>query len=254
MKRLFAWMKKKVLYWLEPNDKTQFIILKGIDRLIIPKQTNNMERSMNVMGIIRPVLVAKLKFLTGTDDYCILDGKHLYLAAKRLGAPIPYFILEIANAKQLIEVMTLLNGVAKPWAMKDYVRAWGFMEKDYKKLMKYHDSYDLDISVLASVLSGQVGTTGYSINRKLKTGEFRIVNEDYNSSLLKMVKDVLEYLPNANRFETKYVCNEYLRYIKNCPSYNHKRCLARLKKNKSAFALAAQIEGRLLSFFEEINK
>lgn len=253
-KTILAWMKKKVLHWLSPVSKIKFVILKGIDRDIIPPQTDNLEKSIKTMGIVRPVLVAKLPFITGTEDYCLLDGKHLYLAARRLGIPIPYFVLEIPTARDLVEVMTLLNGVAKPWSMKDYVRAWSHMEKDYKKLMKYYNSYNLDISVTASVLSGQVGTTGHMINRKLKRGEFKIVDEQYNVSLLKMVKDVLFYLPNPSRFETKYVCNEYLRYVKNCPSYNHARCLKRLEKNKSNFALAAQIEGRLLSFFEEINK
>jgi hypothetical protein len=97
------------------------------------------------------------------------------------------------------------------------------------------------------------------INRKIKDGSFRVKDEKYNLELLNMVKDVLALLPKASRFDTKYLCNEYLTFVKNCPArgvnkYNHDIFLKNVKKNSHIVGAAIQAESKLVTIFQKLNK
>lgn len=260
MKQSFAlWMKRLIIRYLKVKGNKGFSILAGINRPIKPAQVEKIAISIKRMGVVRPVIVAKIKFITGKEETFILDGQHLYHACLKLGIDIPYTFIEVTDKKDLVETIALLNSSSKSWTMNDYVVAWSNIYGDYIKLNEWVATYNIEVSVVASIMSGSVGITGGVINRKIKEGTFRVKDEGHNLMLLKQVYDVLAILDKASRFNTKHLCIEYITFVKNCPAtgpnrYQHDKFLLSVKKQANAISLALQAESKLVDLFNKIYK
>lgn len=237
---------------LKKDSKKGFSYLDGINRPVVPNQVTKLAKSLLKMGCIRPVVVAKCEFINPKEMY-IIDGQHLFNGLLRNNMDIPYIEIVITNKVDLVETIALLNASSRSWAMVDYVTAWGSISNDYKKLKSYHNIYDFDISVIASILMGMNGTTGGSTLRKIKGGEFSISNEKSGVETLDRLTDILKILPRMNRFENKYLCTEYVQFLKWIGSkYDHKKFMDVLKKHKEELVLSTQEEGRLAEIFKRI--
>lgn len=221
-----------------------FSILAGINRPIDPSQVTKLSKSIDMMGVKRPILVALLDFITGTPEMFIIDGQHLYNACLRTGYDIPYAIVEtISNKIQLVEHLALLNNSSKSWTMKDYVTVWLNIYDDYKILNKYYAIYDIEMLQLAEIL--MYNSTSYTFNKNniskaIKTGTFRVENEEYCVKVLNNVTDSLKIVPRMDRHSNKLFIATYVNHMKNCMSYDHVKFLKNLKANKDKFKLSTQ--------------
>lgn len=240
--------------YLKPNSKKGFSFLAGINRPVNPDHVNKLAASVRKMDNRRPVLVAKISFITGKPETYIIDGQHLYTVLLKLGVKIAYSALEIKNKRDLVEQIAMLNNSSKSWSMLDYVTAWASIEPDYVKLNSYREKYNFEFSILASVLAGKIGVFGGKINQLVKRGEFKVVNEYHAVKLLNWMTDVMSVLPNASRYETKYICAEFLTFVTNCPDYKdeHQNFIKALKKNKRCLSIATQAEGKLSEIFKSL--
>ena len=241
----------KQIKWLGQNAKSSFHYLAGINRCIYPAQVTKIAQSLEKMGVLRAVIVAELSFITGKKTKYIIDGQHLFNALIRMGWDIPYVTIQIADKKELVETIALLNASSKTWSLLDYITAWGSLVPDYVKLNHYFQVYDIDMGIISSVLSG-VNTDGGNISKKIKNGEFRIVNEIENVEILDRLTDVLKVVPRMNRIENKYLCREYIKFVRNTKKYNHAVFIEKLKKNKKQFVLVTQEDGKLYELFNKI--
>lgn len=237
---------------LKKDSKKGFSYLDGINRPVVPNQVTKLAKSLIKMGCIRPIVVAKCLFID-PDKLFIIDGQHLFNALLRNNMDIPYIEISITNKVDLVEIIALLNASSRSWAMIDYITAWGSISEDYKKLKSYFNVYDFDISVLASILMGMNGTTGGTINRKIKAGEFSIIEEKKGVEKLNYLTDVLKVLPRMNRFENKYVCTEYIQFLKWVGAqYKHDKFMNMLKSHRESLLLTTQEEGRLVEIFRKM--
>jgi hypothetical protein len=251
-------MKKNELYkntlkqikWLGDNAKSTFAYLAGINRPIYPAQVTKLAESINKMGVVRPIIIAELDFISGKKTKYIIDGQHLFNALIRNGMDIPYVTITIKDKKDLVETIAKLNASSKNWALVDYIVAWGALIPDYVKLNHYYQVYDFDMGVLASVLN-DISTDGGNIAKKIKNGTFKVINEEINVRILNQLTDVLKIVPRMNRMENKYLCREYIKFCRNCSKYNHEKFLKNLDKNKEAFALVTQEDGKLKELFNK---
>ena len=241
------------IFNLKKDAKKGFKLLAGINRPIIPNQVTKLSKSILMMGCIRPVVVAQLPFIDDTDDKYIIDGQHLYHALIRNNLDIPYIEVSINDKVTLVETIALLNASSKSWKIEDYLTAWSHLRESYRSLRNYFNIYDFDLSVLASILSGGNGDTGGQINKKLKNGTFEIIDEKKNVEILDRLTDVLNIVPRHGRYENKYLCTEYISFLKSkgC-SYNHKTFLTKLSKKKLDFVLATQEQGKLENLFQKL--
>lgn len=240
--------------WLNEKSRIKLGYLAGIQRPIDPAQVTKIANSTDKMGIVRPVVVTRVDFINGKMEYYIVDGQHLFNACIRNGMDIPYVLIDINDKKSLVEQIALLNASSKSWILTDYTRAWSSLIPDYVKLNHYFQVYDIEMGIVAGVLSGNSIANSAVSTKKIKTGEFRIVNEAANVKILDNVTDVLKIVPRMNRYENKYLCNEYVKFMKEkgC-SYNHAKFLVFLTKNKEKFVLATQQEGKLSEMFNKIK-
>jgi hypothetical protein len=237
--------------WLGDNAKSTFAYLAGINRPIYPAQVTKLADSINKMGVIRPVIIADIDFITGKKTKYIIDGQHLFNALIRNGMDIPYVTITIKDKKDLVETIAKLNASSKNWALVDYILAWGSLVPDYIKLNHYYQVYDFDLGVLSSVLSDAASDSG-SLTTKIKNGTFKIVNEEENIKILNQLTDVLKIIPRTNRMETRYMCREYIRFCKNYSKYNHQKFIKTLALHKDEFKLVTQEEGKLKELFINI--
>jgi len=241
----------KQMKWLGQNAKNSFHYLAGINRPIYPSQVTKLAEALEKMGVIRPVIVAEIDFISGKKSKYIIDGQHLFNALIRMGWDIPYVIIKISNKQELVETIALLNASSKTWSLIDYITAWGSLISDYVKLNHYFQVYDIDMGVISSVLSG-ANSDGGNITKKIKKGEFRIVNENDNVQILNQLTDVLKIIPRMNRIENKYLCREYIKFVKGNKKYKHDVFLQNIKKHKQKFILVTQEEGKLAELFNKI--
>jgi hypothetical protein len=169
--------------WISEKSKDSLSYLAGINRPIYPAQVTKLAASLNKMGIIRPIVVAEIEFITGKKTKYIIDGQHLFNALLRLGFDIPYVTIQIKDKQELVETIALLNASSKTWSLVDYITAWASLKEDYVKLNHYFQVYDLDMGVVASVLCN-LGSDGGNTAKKIKDGTFTIVNEKENVRIL----------------------------------------------------------------------
>lgn len=241
----------KNLKWLSTTSNIKFNYLAGINRAINPGQVTKLAKSLEMMNVIRPVVIAEMSFVNGKLAKYIIDGQHIFNALIRLGWEIPYVTIKVNDKQDLVEKIAMLNASSKTWTMADYVTAWSSLKEDYVKLNHYFQVYDFEITELAAILMGN-SRGGGAHTAILKLGEFKIVNEQRNVEILNNVTDMLKVVPRMNRFENRYAVKEYVKFLRGNHKYDHKSFLAKLQKNKEKFILATQEEGKLSELFEKL--
>lgn len=241
---------------LKAGSKKGFYFLAGINRAVSPGHVTKLAKSVERMGLIRPVVVAEIAFITGVKKTYIIDGQHLYNVCLRMNIDVPYTVISIKNQEELIEMIALLNASSKSWMLLDYITSWASIKPDYVKLNKYFEVYDFELSTLASILSDKGiytngGSTGAS--KYIKNGSFTIYDEPGAKKKLDYLTDVFKVLPRMNRVENKYACSEYLNFLSKVGSkYDHSKFLAKLLKIKDSFVFATQEPGALETTFKTL--
>jgi len=235
-------MKKTFDYkTLKGNGTKGLQFLAGINRSIIPSHVTSMSTSLEKMGIIRPVVVSEISFLTGTPTNYIIDGQHLYMGLIRLGWDVPYTEIEIKNPVDLAEHLALLNNSSKSWSLKDYIQVWSNIRKDYVILNQYHTTYDVELSQVAQLLmDGECSYAqgGNSVTRLIKRGDFKVKDEQRGKYLLDCITDALKIIGRMDRGSNKLFISSYVSLINAHPNYLHTKYMTNLKRNKDKFKLA----------------
>jgi len=232
--------------------------LAGINRAIDPAQVTKLAKSVDLMGLIRPIVASRISFINGLPTLYIIDGQHLFNAKLRNNIPIEYVEINVTDLKDLVENIALLNASSKSWKLTDYILAWSAVNKDYVKLNSYFNIYDFELSTLAAILSASsIKSNGgnISITKAIKSGEFKIVDETKQVNLLDHLTDVLRIIPRMARFENRYVCAEYISFRNAVgAAYRHKEFMVNLERNKSKFILATQQQQKLSDIFTKLSK
>jgi hypothetical protein len=238
--------------WITDTSRVMLNYLAGINRPVNPGHVTKLAKSLDKIGTVQPIVVAQLSFITGKPELYIIDGQHKFNALIRNNQPIPYVIIDVKDKQDLIEKIALLNASSKSWCMLDYVTAWSSLSQDYVKLNHYFQVYDMEMGLVASTLSNSLCNS--DISKKIKSGGFKIINEAENVKILDNLTDILKVIPRMNRYENKYVCNEYVKFRRGTKEYNHEKFLKNLTSHKDLFVLATQQEGKLSELFLKLKK
>ena len=197
-----------------PKDGKGFDFLVALNRRIIPAQVTALAQSINRMGVIRPIVVAKFTYLGKQGTY-IIDGQHLYHALLRNNSDFPYVEITVNDDADLVEKIALLNSSSKSWTLLDYIQAWSYVVSDYKILMKHFNTYDLEIQQLSSILHrGAVSHhNGENMSKIIKTGLFNVLNEKQAIITLDYITDALKIIPRMDRMSNKLFVSAYVDYL-----------------------------------------
>ena len=66
--------------WLTPESKMQVNYLAGINRPITPSQVSIMAKSIEELGVLRPIIIIETDCINGKKENHIGDGQHLFNA------------------------------------------------------------------------------------------------------------------------------------------------------------------------------
>lgn len=224
---------------LNKNSHTSFSLLAGINRPINPAHVTKIANSIAKLGMLAPIVIAELSFIDGVKRKYIIDGQHKFNACLRNNIDIPYVVIQISDKEELVDKIALLNASSKNWCLEDYITSWSYINPDYKKLREYFNIYDIEICLLAAILSGDKATGGGG-GEKIKKGKFKMGEEETNVKILDNVTDMLKIVPRTDRWSSRHAIQEYITFYQTTPSYNHKKFLTNLEKNKTDFVLATQ--------------
>ena len=241
--------------WLTPESKMQVNYLAGINRPITPSQVSIMAKSVEELGVLRPIIIIETDCISGKKENHIGDGQHLFNACLRVGVNIPYVIVQVDTKEELVQVMAMLNATSKTWSMLDYVRAFSSYNPNFVKINHYFQVYDIEMSIVAAILSNLTVSGSSVAVKRIKSGELVIKDETKNVSILDNLTDVLKFVPRMNRFENRYLCAEYVNFRRTeGGNYKHGEFLKNLGKNKEKFILATQEKERLSDMFRVLAK
>lgn len=239
---------------LKKNSTKGFSFLAGINRAINPSQVTRLADSIDKMGIIRPVVITKIKFIDSKEKEYIIDGQHLYTACLRNNLDIPYVTIEIKNVQELVETIALLNASSKAWTLQDYIQSWKIVNKDYQTLQELFQRYDIELSQLASILN-----KGYCLPKNshfstklLKSGNFVINNITAALLMLDRVTDALKTVPRLDRMSNVSFIAAFSTYS-NHSKYDHDKTMKYLLLNKNKFLLSTQDPEEFNKLFNQIK-
>jgi hypothetical protein len=237
---------------LNSNQVKKLIFLTNINRVVNPSHVTKMAQIITEYGDVYPILIARLSFLGIKNGLYVVDGQHRFHAMLRLGRVIYYSIVDtIKDKESLVRFISAVNAASKGWCMMDYVTAWKAVNKEYVKLANYFKTYDLELTTLATVLSGRTPSVGGgAVTKFIKMGDFKIVNEKENRQILDNITDVLTIIPRTSRSgDRALVCNYIQFYRGVIQTYNHQRFLKNLKKHKAQLLFATQDNDTLRKLF-----
>jgi len=237
-----------------PKDGKGFDFLVALNRRIIPAQVTALAKSINRMGVIRPIVVANFTYL-GKEGTYIIDGQHLYHALLRNNLNFPYVEITINSDADLVEVIALLNSSSKSWTLLDYIQAWTYIVPDYKILMNHFNTYDLEIQQLSAILHrGTVNHNGNKhMSKIIKSGEFNVLNEKKAIIKLDYITDALKIIPRMDRMSNKLFVSAYVDYLNSKKDYDHVKFCAVLEKHAPQLKFVTIDKDTLADFLKRMN-
>jgi len=238
-----------------PKNGKGFDFLVSLNRNIKPSQVTALAKSINKMGLIRPIVVADFTYLGKKGKY-IIDGQHLYHALLRNNMDFPYVEIKVDGDRDLVEKIALLNSSSKSWTLADYILAWSYINPSYKILMQHFNTYDLEVLQIASILHSNTITcvTGNgTISRVIKDGEFNVINESEAIKLFDCITDVLKIIPRLDRMSNKTFVAAYVDYYNSTKKYDHVKFCTILKKHAKELRFVTIDKDSLADFLRRMN-
>jgi len=211
------------------NTKIQFanankFSILPMNREIDSKHVQKMVTSLNLMGVIRPVIACKTDIIDGIPKMYIIDGQHLATGLASLNMEVPYILINIDDEKDLIHKMAYLNNSSKSWVLMNYVNAFKMVYPDYMKLIKYKNMYNIEPLMLAMIAMNSNISCG---SKLIKSGEFKITNPN-TEDMCKLFNDFFIKIGTADRWVKHYFLSVFMKAY---GTYNHTKALQNLDKH-----------------------
>ena len=208
------------------NDYSKFHFLP-CNRSIDNKHVQSIIESLLNQGCFRDVIVIKTDMIDGQMKYWIIDGQHLFVALQRLEMPIQFRVQEIKDEIDLVLKMAMINNSSKSWNLIDYVVAFKDYFDDYRMLLKWHNMYDIELSMIAKIADYGITDARISAGKSIKSGQFKITNPEAKE-MCDAFNEIFITIGPADRWVKLKFLNVFLRVY---GSYDHTETLERLKRN-----------------------
>lgn len=223
------------------EDLNIFTFLKG-NRPPNPQHIARLTASIKRYGmLINPILV--------NERYEIIDGQHRYLAAKELGSPIYYIIV---NGYALEQVHTL-NINQKNWTTKEYLHGYANMGlKDYIVLRDFWHKHNwLSLNSAIALCANISSSRNITDSARIRNGKLEDRSSDFRSGTYKVnniqlaeinalkLKAIEPFFPEGYN-DTRFI-GTMLVLFRN-QNYNHDTFIKKLQLQQSALTRCATRE------------
>tara|TARA_R110002153_G_scaffold5624_1_gene26165 strand:+ start:202 stop:915 length:714 start_codon:yes stop_codon:yes gene_type:complete len=225
---------KTNIYIQKSKNYEIFKTLQGNRELNISHK-EKLKKSFKQNYLISPIII--------NEKYEIIDGQHRFNAARDLGYPVYYILI---NGYSLEEVK-MLNTNSKNWKREDYLNAYcdlGFEE--YIKFKKfYNDIKEFTIGSAERIAAGhQSDNMSDFRNGKFK---FADVLDAYDTA-----QKILMFKPYYKGFNRNTFVGAVMRLIKN-ENYNHSQMIHKLSLNPSVLVDCANTSQYVLLLEDVYN-
>lgn len=191
-----------------------------------------LSKSITHVGVLRTPVVAKTKAITGSLEYYIIDGQHLIESLKRLNiSKVNVILVETDSAREIVDMMALLNNVQQKWSLMNYTDAYiGMGNVEYFKLKDHCIKTGFSISLCAYILSGSKNAA-YGRTTSIRSGHFKVTATDANE-LTQYIQDICSIVGNNNvKFQLAFC--DFFRA--NSKVYNHEKFKKKVKNSIESF-------------------
>ncbi len=177
----------------------QFKLIKG-NRERVVAHVNKLKKAIEDRNLlhINPIIV--------DDEMRVVDGQHRLEAAKELGVPVYYLVLERASLRDV----QVLNANNKKWGLADYLNSYCETGKaDYIEVRDAAEKYDLPLGITIGLFSGTVKGRKISADEErtlsvnFKNGDFIITHRDFAYDTMEKLKNLSHYT-GSNVWKKRY--------------------------------------------------
>ncbi len=194
----------------------------AFNRKIKESHVQSMISSIECIGVQRGINVINTKAFSGKPTLYSADGQHLIrgilnIPTELLKGHFVVFVNTIDSVNKIIPFVSLMNSIAKNWALDDYLNAWvthGLADYEYLKTMRITTGYSLSGIIEAFSNRTSKGHIEFKngIFKANRANGKKIINlyekavtmglRESNSAFLAMVRF---YLANPNIDEVKFL-------------------------------------------------
>ena len=122
----------------------------------------------------------------------IIDGQHRFKAAKELGIPVLFVVIESGVG---LDIATI-NAAHRQWGLDDYVRSFESQgNRDYHHLRSWAEANEVSILSAASLLNGEIASGGNVRDAVIK-GAFKVKDCLYADRVARIIAAV----PSAEKW------------------------------------------------------
>jgi len=161
------------IYYPDVIETTNYELLKLLEcnRVVSPAHVQKMGASVTQLGaVLRDVVVIKIGF-----NYTIGDGQHLGKHLKDVKLPIRCKLIEAADEREALKIVTMLNSSSRNWGIATFVDGWAHFNKDIKVLQELKENFSLTYTTIGALLTNS--TTGLA-KKQIASGDFKVVDMD----------------------------------------------------------------------------
>jgi len=207
-------MKKLQFKTVSIYSSRNYSLFKTFDfnRPIDKNHVKKLKKSMLKRGFISTLIVVLTDIFDddGNRYYYLLDGQHRFTAAKELGIPIEFRVVEVDDELELAEFIVDVNTSAKTWGTNQYVHIWSTLKvAEYMKFKTIMEETDMQISPLIIAYAGLGETEAF------RKGRMKFNDEAESDTIISQIMDLSQYLP------TKAFCRRAIIKVMRDPQYNH---------------------------------
>lgn len=207
------------------KDYKKFAFLE-INRITDTGHIQKMISSVRNMGVIRPIICVRVKFVNGTYQLYVIDGQHLFKSLMSEDLEIPYVVIDVENKIDMVQKMAMLNNSSKSWTLLNYVNAFKMHLKDYYDLNELREMYNIEPLMLATICTNG-NESSISGSRLIKSGDFKITNV-HAQEMAKAFNDFFLRIGRADR----WVKHQFLQvFMRAWGAYDHNDALNNLDKH-----------------------
>lgn len=191
------------------------------------EETGNLTR-------VQPILV--------NDRMEVIDGQHRFIAAKELGQPVYYTVMDGLG----INEARSMNILHRSWTVDDYAESYAKTDPNYRKYLELKEDFGFNHSITLEYILGDKKLGAYAA---FKRGEFTMTDAERTAASDKLTKlaQTGEFVPTVN---DRYFSRALLRAVA-IDGYDHRRMLKKLALHQNLLRRYASTED-YLRMLEEI--
>lgn len=221
---------QKVLH--NSTNYSEFSLI-GTNRDINPKQVAHIKKTLGIKNLLHgnPVMV--------NTKMQVIDGQHRFTAAKELGLPVWFLVVE-ANEDDIV----MLNTNQRNWQTVDYIAYYAKQgDEHYIKLQSILNETNHNVSEVLELLDAK------NLRQQISKGGYKVVDDNEIDRRLYVLHQV-KLVFGRTLYQVQVAA---LKKALSTPEFDEHHFIKNLKKRRKHFYAAAGVRDQLINIEDIYN-